>query len=279
MIKYGAAIFLSSLLSTHLLIAQSLVSLPLIGIDEDATIQIGLQYNYIQQNYQLQLRDNWKQLIENLDADPESITYLGALKSIYNKASFGHSLGISMDIKWNERLSINFNPSFNLLNAQQISYESMDDQLGVLQRKTKHTELDMQGENFNSFEFPVGLKFYSDERNLINWDSKYRAYILGGVRLARWAGVITQNKELSIDKRRNRPVPENIILKPEYMSWEVGVGFDLFFTNFRVSPEVRFSQSMNNVLSNNHVLAVDNKFMAPIDRAFIRNVYFSLIFQ
>jgi hypothetical protein len=279
MIKYGYTIILSLLLSIHALMAQNLISFPFSGYDEDASIQIGFQYNYINQNYQLKLKDNWKQLFESLDSDSESLTYLGELKSIQSRSSAGFSIGLPMDFRWSEKLSINFNPSFNILNSIQIVFSPIDTDRNPIVRKSKHVLQDLRGDNFNSFEFPVALKFRSEEKALFDSDAKYRAYVLGGVRLTRWVGLIKQYNDLRLESKNNRQVPEGIILRPEYMSWEVGVGFDIFLSFFKVSPEIRFSQSINNILSNNHLLSAENKFMAPIDRGLVRNIYFSLIFQ
>jgi hypothetical protein len=279
MIKYGVAIILSILLSIHTLMAQNVISFPFSGYDEDAVIQVGIQYNYINQNYQLKLKDNWKQLFEELDSDPERITYLRELKSIQSKSSSGFSIGIPMDFRWSDKLSINFNPSFNIVNSNQIVFSPMDVEENPIVRKSKHVQQDLRGDNFNSFEFPIGLKFRSEEKGLLESDVKYRGYVLGGVRLTRWIGFIKHYNDLRLESKNKLTVPEAIILRPEYMSWEAGIGFDIYLSYFKVSPEIRFSQSMNNVLSNNHLLSAENKFMAPIDRGLIRNIYFSLIFQ
>lgn len=270
---------MSLLLTTSSLLAQRFVSLPFSGYDEDAVIQIGFQYNYINQSYQLKLKDNWKQLFDELDADPQDLNYLGGLKSIRNKEAHGFSIGIPMDVKWSDKLSINFAPSFNILNSHSIEYASSDPEIKALTRKSKHVLQDVQGDNFNSFEFPVSLKFLSEEKKLFKSDTKYRGYLLGGVRLNRWTGIISHYDEISTEKLNNRPYTEGLVLKPEYMSWEAGFGFDFFMSFFKVSPEIRFSQSLNNVFSTNHNLSTDNKFMAPIERGLIRNLYFSLIFQ
>lgn len=279
MIKKYLSLLLCIVLTGPSLVAQSFVSFPFSGYDEDATIQIGFQYNFIKQNYQLTLKNDWKQLFEGLDTESSDVSYLGELKGIHNKSGNGFSIGVPIDIKMNDKLSINFVPSFNILNAHQITYKPMSEDIPSIDRKSKHILQDNRGDNFNAFEFPVSLKLRSEEKSFLKTDTKYKAYVLGGIRLSRWSGILTKYRELSLDRNNDRPTPDGIILKPEYMSWEAGVGFEVFLSYFKVTPEIRFSQSMGNVLSNGHVLAVENKFMAPLDRALVRNVYFSLIFQ
>lgn len=287
MIKYGFSIILFLLLSASPAIAQRFIGLPFAGYDEEATLQVGFQYNYVNQNYQLVLKKNWRELVGqgggliNLPADgvDETVNSTGRIHYIHSRPGHGFAIGIPIDMRWNEVLSINFTPSFNILNSHQIVYSPQDASLDAVVLKSKHVLQSNRGDNFNSFEFPVALKLLSGEKKLSKSDTRYRAYVLAGARLTRWTGIQKAYTQLKLDVEAGQPIPEAIILRPEYMSLEAGVGMDFITSYFRVSPEVRFSQSMSNVLSNRHILAINNKFMAPIDRGLIRTVYFSLIFQ
>jgi len=73
--------------------------------------------------------------------------------------------------------------------------------------------------------------------------------------------------------------PEPLIVKPSFISWEAGLGVEIYFTYFKMSPELKFSQSLSSILDHHNVLAQDNQFMAPLDKAFLRNIKFSIIFQ
>ena len=59
--------------------------------------------------------------------------------------------------------------------------------------------------------------------------------------------------------------------------YEAGVGFDLYFEFFKMSPEIKFAQSMKSALRDHDRL--ENPYTAPIDKLFIRNFQFSLYFE
>src|SRR5690606_31358828 len=108
--------------------------------------------------------------------------------------------------------------SLNVLNSIQVVFSPIDTDRDPIVRKSKHMLQDLRGDNFNSFEFPVALKFRSEEKRIFNSDSKYRAYVLGGARLTRWSGLLIHYDDLKLESKNNRPVPEGLIMKPEYMS-------------------------------------------------------------
>jgi hypothetical protein len=59
--------------------------------------------------------------------------------------------------------------------------------------------------------------------------------------------------------------------------YEAGIGFDLYFEFFKMSPEIKFSQTRRSVLLDSDRLV--NPYVAPIDKLFIRNIQFSLFFE
>lgn len=256
--------------------SQGKISFPFASnYDEDALLSIGIQYNFVNQNYQLQLKENWQTNFP-LDYPMDANTYLGDLKSIYGKRGSGASVSIPVDLRVDENFYLNFSPSFLFVNNMGVEYTSMNNELAPLVRRSRHIISSTQGSNFNAFEFPFSLKLRSDEKLLKNKFNRYRAYIIAGVRMTRWIDIEKEYQELTLENTQISPA---LILKPNYYSWEAGLGVDILFTHFRVSPEIKFNQSFGNVFDTNHSLASDNKFMAPIEKSLIRNIYFSLIFQ
>lgn len=272
MIKNGFGTILLFLLSFSDAIAQRILSLPFAGYDEDARIQVGFQYNYANQKYQIVLNNNWQNIAPNIPMEDnafpssafESTVSNQDIRAIYSSQSHGFSFGIPIDVKWMERMALNFTPSFAILNAHRKIYSPADQNTPGIIQKSKHTFQDDKGDNFNSFEFPIALKLLSDNKKLTSLDTHYRGYILGGVRLTRWAGIQRHYDQLELNVAAGQSVPESIILWPEYISLEGGVGFDIITSYFKVPPEVRFSQSVHNVLNNNSLLALNNTYMAPI---------------
>lgn len=242
---------------------------------EDAPISFGIQYNYVYQNYQIQLKDNWQQDYP-IDYYTDHILYLGSLKSIHSKAGSGFSVGVPIDIRVNKLFYVNLTPSYLFVNNLGIQYESLDNKYAPLIRKSKHQQYNLQGENFNAFELPFIVKLRSEEKVLKNKVNRYRAFITAGIRYTKWLGLESSYKTI---RRKQDNNSSSLILKPDYFSWEAGLGLDIFFESFKISPELKFNQSFNNVMDNNNILSTTNKFMNPIDKAFIRNISFGLTFQ
>jgi hypothetical protein len=63
--------------------------------------------------------------------------------------------------------------------------------------------------------------------------------------------------------------------KSGFGSYEVGLGLDIYFEYFKMSPEIKWSQSFGNVLDKREL----NKFNTPIDKLLLRSIQFSLIFE
>lgn len=270
------SLFVVSLLLVILAQGQGRISLPFSSAyDEDAPMLLGIQYNYVNQNYQLKLSKNWQSL--PIDYGKDHIYTLDDLQSIRSHNSHGFSVSLPLDVRANPNLYFNFSPSFLFINHSGIDYTSQDSTKTSLRRRTRHTIGNSTGTNFNTFEFPLAVKFRSDEKYLKNKFNRYRAYMLGGVRYSRLIGI---NKEYrGWENQQREEVPDPLIVKPQHTSWEVGLGADIFFPYFKVSPEIRFSQSFGSVLDKTHDLNVGNQFMAPLEKAYLRNIYVSLIFQ
>lgn len=269
--------------------AQRGLSLPFSTFyDENAWLSLGLQYNYVNSVYKVGLKENWASMgTKNLPiANTAYIQNFTAIKAV---SSNGMSVGLPIEVRFTDNLSTTFQPTFTFINTVGIEYtgyrydpnlaiDGENVEMRTLSRRMRHVEGDENGTNFNSFEFPLNIRFRSDEKILKNKFNRYRAYITAGARYVRWAGIVGEyNGWLETANPADRPQP--IVLKPGYFAWDAGVGVEIFFPYFRMSPEIKFSQSFGNVLDDKHAFADNNSFMAPLDKTFIRNIQFSLIFQ
>jgi len=62
--------------------------------------------------------------------------------------------------------------------------------------------------------------------------------------------------------------------KKSFLSYEVGIGFDLYFEYFKLSPEFKLSNSVNSILKEE-----EHPYASPIEKLFLRNFVFSLYFE
>jgi hypothetical protein len=128
----------------------------------------------------------------------------------------GFSVGIISDLRLNRYLNLRVNPTLNLADRQ-ITYTS---DRNITQKTLKITSIPAC--------LPVYLK-YSSERY-----KNFRPYLLGG------GGVY-------LDLGRDKTKP--LLLKPFDVYTEFGVGCDIYFSFFKLSPELKFAVGLNNMLT------------------------------
>lgn len=249
--------------------------------DEDASVLLGIQYSLGFNNYILDLNKDWAGSDILASSTSEHIFNLREVNSIKSTPAININVGIPLDFRLTENLYTTFVPSFTFINQSQVSFTGKNqDGDNTLNLRTRHGEGSINGTNFNSFSFPVNIKFRSDEKVLKNKFNRYRAYISAGARYTRWLGINEEYNELTELLNRGYPTYA-LIMKPGYYSWESGVGVDIFFTYFKASPEIKFVQSFGNILDKNHILSDPSKnvYMAPLNKAVARGVFLSVIFQ
>ncbi|MCY4779586.1 PorT [Sphingobacterium sp. UT-1RO-CII-1] len=256
--------------------------------DENAWLSLGLQYNYVNSTFKVGLKEGWGNMgTTNLPNTNQ--LYIREFNSITSASSHGMSVGLPIEIRFTDNLSSTFQPTFTFINSVAINYEGdlnaanitnnpEQIQLRTLTRRMRHVEGDENGTNFNSFEFPLNIRFRSDEKILKNKFNRYRGYITAGARYIRWAGIVGEYNGW-LESGNPADFPQALVFKPGYFAWDAGIGVEIFFPYFRMSPEIKFSQSFGDVLDHKHQLAQNNDFMAPLEKTFIRNIQFSLIFQ
>jgi len=132
------------------------------------------------------------------------------------------SVGIITDLRLNRYLNLRFTPTLHF-GSRELSYVSIKNPL-VLQ------------------SLPISMPFYlkySSERN-----GNIRPYVI-------WGG------GASIDLATNEGSP--VLLKPVDFFTEFGAGCDLYFSFFKLCPELKYSIGFNNIYNPNHGTVVGDK--------------------
>lgn len=159
-----------------------------------------------------------------------------------------------------------------------------------------HKGDEKDGSNFSTLEIPFHAKLRSDYKYFNSSSnsnlSLYRLYLIGGGKLSRHLYV---NKYYQNMKNFDKIDPP-LVVKPLYYNMEFGLGLDLYFKYFKLSPEFRFSQSLGNLLDHtrsrkldndrkitdingNIITGVPNPYMNALDRLGIRSFQFSIILE
>lgn len=253
MIKTKAFIFVAFLLFTSKIFAQGNYG----GGVDDENLHFGFSFQYIGTEYKIFKTSNWRNPFFE-----ESSQVTDSLISIRSASNPGFGIGFVSDLYITPNLNLRFTPNL-VFSDRVIDYQYADgtsrDQAGVVSPEgfTRRTVASTMA------DFPIGLKLKSDRQN------NFRAYILAGAKY----GIDIASKKKQDD---NGELAINKFLKNNkgFLSYEVGIGFDLYFEYFKLSPEFKLSNSMNSILRRE-----DNPYASPIEKLFLRNFVFSLYFE
>ncbi len=158
-------------------------------------------------------------------------------------------LGLLADLKVTENLNLRLQPNLRFMN--------------IAVNTTTATEPDHPTSNKihrSDIGIPLLLKFKSDRK------TNMRGYLIGGGELA---------FNVASAKRYDRT--ENIMTNRSYLAYTAGIGFDIYFEFFKMSPEIRWVQSVGNMLNDNDNNTFNNSL--PLQRLYMRNFQLSLYFE
>lgn len=221
------------------------------GVDGEQ-LHFGFTFQYVSSEYKIQKIANWKGPF----TDPYTALPMidSKLLSLSSPVTPGFGLGFVSDYRLGNNANLRFTPGMVFTDAI-VNYEFEDPSLSV-QRKVQSTLIDL----------PLGIKLKSDRRK------NFRAYIIGGAKYS--ADIVSKKKT---DDTAFSPEAKYLKNLKNTVWYEAGIGFDLYFEFFKMSPEIKFAQSRRSVLRDNDRL--ENPYTAPIDKLFVRNIQFSLYFE
>ena len=110
-------------------------------------------------------------------------------------------------------------------------------------------------------DFPFSFKLKSERIE------DFRAYMLAGIKYS-----------IAVSSKKNAPDidPLQAVLrnKSGLGSYELGFGADIYFEYFKLSPEIKLSNSFNNIL-----IPEANPYSSPLSKLSLHSVTLSLIFE
>ncbi|MEJ7779589.1 MAG: outer membrane beta-barrel protein [Daejeonella sp.] len=221
------------------------------GVDGE-TLHFGFKFQYVASEYKILKIADWKgPFIDPFNGEP---MINSKLKSISSPVSPGFALGFVSDFRIGNNANLRFTPG--LVFSDILTDYEFDDPAFSVQKKVQSTFVDL----------PLGFKLKSDRQK------NFRAYIIGGAKYS--IDIVSKKK-----KDDAALAPEAKFLKnvPNALWYEAGLGLDLYFEFFKLSPEIKFAQTTRSVLRDND--RQENPYTAPIDKLFLRNFQFSLYFE
>jgi len=172
----------------------------------------------------------------NFAATPSLDSIGGKVYSVgVSKLQPGFTVGMISDLRLNRYLNLRFTPTL-LFSSRILNY-------------TTDKNLTRESVFIGSIPISLPLLFkYSAERK-----ENYRPYLI-------WGGGVSI--DLSTDRTKS------VLLKPLNFYTEFGAGCDIYFSFFKLAPELKFAIGLNDVLDHNFVPSnpIDTKYTLAISK-------------
>lgn len=224
------------------------------GGNDDEDYNFGFTFQYVAAEYKLIKRSNWRQ--------PYFDTGIGnyvtdTLRAISSPPTAGFGIGFLLNLRLAKHSDLRFTPTLvfsdRIINYDYVTPGTFNPTQARIEKKYQATMV----------EFPLGLKLKSDRLK------NFRGYMIGGLKYS--ADLASKKKTNDEDAA---PVNKLIKNTKGFFSYEAGLGMDIYFEWFKMSPEVKLSYSFKDVLLHN-----DTPYANPIEKAKLRHFTFSLFFE
>jgi hypothetical protein len=215
------------------------------GADQQ-DFSFGFTFQYVNSYFKIDKRPDWR--TPYFDPGVNHII-TDSLKGIGSKGSPGFAVSFLFRYRISEHLEARTTPG--LVFADRTVNYTYPDAANNVDKPVQATMI----------EFPISLKLKSDRIQ------DFRAYVLAGVK---YSGAIGAKK----NKPETDPLDAIITNKSGFGSYELGLGCDIYFEFFKLSPEIKLSNSFGNILNHEN-----NPYANPINKLSLHTVTFSLIFE
>ena len=224
------------------------------GADE-RDLSFGFTFQYVNSNFKIEKKPDWRSPYY----DPSTGSKVtDSLLSIGSKGSQGFAIGFITRYRLTDHLEARATPmlvfadrllQYGYAKPQMTSNTS--DNSNIIEKQVQTTTVD----------FPLSMKLKSDRLG------NFRAYVLGGVKYSMLIGSKKADDKLAAIDR----LVKN---SKGFASYEAGIGCDIYFEFFKLSPEIKIANSFGNVL-----VPENHPFSSPINRLFLHTLMFSLHFE
>jgi hypothetical protein len=183
------------------------------GVD-DERVHFGFTFQYVSAEYKIYKKNDWR------TPKAKEVGLMDSLYGIGSTASPGFGLGFVTNFRLGENADIRFTPAL-VFSDRLLNYTYSTGT--VFQQKVGSTMVDL----------PLGFKLKSDRRQ------NFRAYLLAGGKFS--SDIISKKKTDDTDRALEAKFVKN---KKNFFSYEVAVGFDFYFEYFKLTPEIKLSNSI-----------------------------------
>jgi hypothetical protein len=216
------------------------------GADQN-DMSFGFSFAYVSDYYKILKNTDWRTPV--LDKDNGNQPATSYLNSITSPNSTGFSIGFLARYRITDHLEVRTTPS--LIFADRLLSYTFADPSDDVTKTVQSTTIDA----------PLLIKLKSDRLG------NFRGYLIAGVKYSYAIGA-------------DKPDPQDALIDKTvknvsgYGSYEFGVGCDIYFEYFKLSPELKISNSFNNVLVPEY-----QPYASPINKLFLHSLALSLYFE
>jgi hypothetical protein len=215
------------------------------GADQN-DLSFGFSFSYVSSNFKIVKKPDWRTPFFDQGTN-RNIT--DSLNSISSPHQPGFAIGFITRYRITDHLEARITPS--LVFADRALYYSYPTASADVTKQIQATTVD----------FPILLKIKSDRIR------DFRTYLIGGVKYS--VAIGKGNSQVTID-----PLERTVRNLSGFGSYEVGIGCDIYFEFFKLSPEIKLSNSIGNVL-----VPENQPFSSPISKLSLHTIMFSLLFE
>lgn len=213
------------------------------GIDAKR-FDINYIFKYVSSELKILKTPDWDKLSAETDVQD--------FKSISAPVTGGAGLGIPIRMRVSEHVDLRFSPGV-LFSTYKVNYAFKDPDLAD----------ELKEFNTSIAEFPLGLRLKSDRLNNV------RAFMMGGLKYSfDWSSSKKKNNDDNVG------INKNLLYKKNFLSYEAGLGMEIYFEYFKLSPEFKMSYSINDMIRRE-----GNAFDRPLERAKLRQFTFTLYIE
>ncbi|WDF56823.1 type IX secretion/gliding motility protein PorT/SprT [Mucilaginibacter sp. KACC 22063] len=216
------------------------------GADQQ-DFSFGFTFQFVNADFKIVKDQNWRRPFRDTEYPYHNVT--DSLNSMSSKSTPGFAIGFVSRYSLNDHIEIRSTPLLSFTDKR-INYEYQTDKYSQ-EKQVQNTSVDI----------PLSLKLKSDRI------ADFRLYLIGGIKYT-----------FNINKKPNQAdigyLDKKLQLVRNYASYEAGIGCDIYFEYFKLSPELKLANSFGDVL-----LHENHPFAVPISKLFLHTIMFSLTFE
>ena len=219
------------------------------GADQNS-FSFGYTFQYVSSSYKILKKPDWRTPFYD-QGTSRNVT--DSLNSISSPSTAGFAIGFLARFSITDNLEVRTTPTL-VFADRTVNYQYRTQDLAPDRSEIVST---------TQAEFPLELKLKS------NRIGNFRAYVLGGAKYV--YGIGSQSKQNENDLA---PLERKLKNVRNFSSYVAGFGCDIYLEYFKLSPEIKLSNSFTNVLyPENHPYA------GPLEKLYLHSIMFSLFFE